>query len=84
MGGESRRGEEARRLISLKRRGTVRLNALPAFVAVIVLLGQSVANVQADSAEDALALAQRTLAYVERSAQCPALAPELAALAARL
>jgi hypothetical protein len=38
----------------------------------------------ADPAEDALALAQRTLAYVERTAPRPEQAAELKALAQRL
>jgi len=44
----------------------------------------SVSAVSADSAQDALALAQRTLAYVERSARRPEMAAELAVFARRL
>ena len=40
--------------------------------------------VQADTAEDALALAQRTLAYVEKSERRPEMAAELASLAQKL
>ena len=41
-------------------------------------------GVAADTAEDALVLAQRTLTYVERSVKRPEMASELAALAERL
>lgn len=49
-----------------------------AFVAGVSVLAR------ADTAEDALALAQRTLAYVERSEKRPEMAAELTALAGRL
>ena len=58
--------------------------AVRMFVVASVLAGLSAVNVSADSAEDALALAQRTLAYVERSGKCPAMTAELATLATRL
>ncbi len=50
-------------------------------ICVAVLMAFSVG---ADTADEALGLAQRTLAYVERSSPRPAAAAELAALAARL
>jgi len=51
----------------------------------LMLLGGMLAcGAMADSAEDALALAQRTLAYVEKAERRPEMAAELAVLARRL
>jgi len=48
----------------------------------VILLGAF--RISADTADDALALAQRTLSYVERAEKRPAMAAELSALAQRL